>query len=212
MKQPKPEIKFLNKDGHLNENAIGIYVDEHLHNDSSTLPKEVHQHLEGCQECKLALFEVYEMMRESTSLEKETGTEKMIPDLTPPFNYNRLAAGLLILIIPVGLFFWLTAKGPEFDPNPILENFLDIQYRGETVKLVSPPLGEEVSIPIHFEWTGTEETSLQFIILDNQAVPVKTISVTGNTFSFNDPLPIGLYYCKLTGKDGLLFVGKFKIE
>lgn len=211
MQSIKSDKHLLNKNGHLNECAIGKYVDEHIHNESSTLPNEILNHIEDCQECKLAVFDVYEIIKKSTVSSKEVG-KNLAPIVTKKYHFYQIATGLFILLIPISLFFVLTSKSPEYEPNPVLEHYLNINYRGNDVTLVSPPLSASVSVPVQFEWTKTEEESVQLVILNHKAKPVKTMTVTENTFTLEAALSPGLYYWKLLGDEGVLLVGKFLIK
>ena len=145
-------------------------------------------------------------------LEKDTAKKETRFNPQPPLSYLQWITGLLILCIPLVFLFWVKSSGQEFKTNPILNKFVEAQYRGDEITPVFPPIDATVSIPFYFKWTPATDSVIRLEVLNNKAVPVNKVPITGNSYYYEDSLSPGLYYWKLIGKDGVLLVGKFIIK
>jgi len=64
---------------------------------------------------------------------------------------------------------------------------------------------------VKFSWGKIDSKKLTLSIVDNKNFIVFTFNVTENNFILNKKLLPGLYYWKLTDKNNLYYIGKFKI-
>jgi hypothetical protein len=102
-----------------------------------------------------------------------------------------------------------------FVPDPTYEGLVGAKYRSGTDPNVSGPALGSVFAPgdtLKVFWTPDQEDHFIILIFDNQGIPVKEIR-PGRVASFALKIDFkpGLYYWKLTGKEEVWKVGKFKV-
>lgn len=114
----------------------------------------------------------------------------------------------------------LRLSGPNFEPNPYLEEWITESTRSEGEKLekvLSPEIGEKFkSEEVEFRWKMIEQTPLFLKILSNVEEEILTLKPEPSNFPMfmekaNPEVfkTSGLYYWRLEDKKEVLYVGKF---
>jgi len=99
----------------------------------------------------------------------------------------------------------------RFDPNPNLEAMTNGIERSSLSSQKSFHSLVRGNDNVKFTWGKIDSKELTLSIVDNKNFIVFTFSVSANNFILNKKLLPGLYYWKLTDKNNLYYIGKFKI-
>ncbi|MFC1733076.1 hypothetical protein ACFL6I_22485 [candidate division KSB1 bacterium] len=137
-------MNTLNKSGHINEEALSLYVDALMLDNIEIIPEQVIAHVENCTRCKKEIIEVIDMMKEA-----KTHTEHIqIPD-TKFKHKNKTGRSLatILLLLGLGYIFMnlITINSNESNlrqddnliigiPNPIVE----MDYTADLEAIVQP--------------------------------------------------------------------------
>jgi hypothetical protein len=101
-----------------------------------------------------------------------------------------------------------------FAENITFENFINRKNtNGTRVAVTSPAIGQEVHMPVTFEWiTASKNMTLKFEIITNLNNPVYNSLISGRELTIDTRLNPGLYYWKLESTDSVEAMGKFFIR
>ena len=125
MKTNMTQQSFFTEQQHLNENGIALYVDALQVDHLSKLPKEILQHVEHCEECKLQIVEVSDLIQEHV---KEGIRQQPLVEGRPAKVYTimqsyRMAA-IFILAAFIGTLYFLLTQKDSHGPSKNAELFL----------------------------------------------------------------------------------------
>ena len=106
MREDKTYTEGFDKEGHLDENGISIYVD-YLKGRATALPEKIRQHVADCATCRLAVMEVADLLDrvEEPAAEYAAQTDRQ-PTVAPKRKstclwrvVGRIAAGLAAVLV-----------------------------------------------------------------------------------------------------------------
>ncbi len=103
MKESKKNIHIDDDLKHLNTEGVSLYVDAILYKRQSELPEEVLNHVEGCEQCKIAIIEVYELLKGDKNISQQKHpffkSRKAVKSLYTFFKFTAAAAVLVFIAI-----------------------------------------------------------------------------------------------------------------
>jgi len=114
---PAAATDYFNRDRHLNDEAVALYVDALKLEKQNQLPAKVVEHVEDCQTCKATIFDLHELMREQNYAElgPHPFFEPKTAQKTWPYGgLLRLAAVLMIgIVMTYSIYALLFRQTPE---------------------------------------------------------------------------------------------------
>lgn len=102
-------------------------------------------------------------------------------------------------------------KALAFEPNPVLETYLDRHYRGSPVDFGAVRVLEDKRA-VSFEWTSEEPTTIDISIVDNSNREIWRGESQTSPMEVPARLSPGLYYWFARVDDEMARVGKFTIH
>ncbi len=224
---PADITTYFDADGKLNDNGIALCADAVVLNRVEELPKKLREQLEESAECRKQVMALAELLnKENLKTEYHPFFDRQAESGGGWSQFLKIAAVLLISIM-IGLVVYINidpAQAPEvppteifaqnFESNPFYESLVGQTLRTGVngAEIISPDIDEELNLPVTFEWTGMEEMTLHFQLLNNRAEAIYTETVTGFGITYDEPLDPGLYYWRLETDDQLIHVGRFTVN
>ena len=98
---------FINEDGHLNDEAVALFVDSLLLNTQDQVPEEITLHVEDCIKCKHEITDLYELQKsgDHSFMGAHPYFEKK-----KSFQWNYFMRIAAMLAIIAGIGYWSLDK------------------------------------------------------------------------------------------------------
>ena len=191
MKTITAQQTFFTKQHHLDENGIALYVDalhlEHL----SQLPKEILQHVEHCEECKLQIVEVFDLVQEG--MEEKTIQHPFF-DIKPSkmhyFIQSYRIAAIFILAALIGTLYFLFIQKeltvtPEISKSLLLNDSVKAHKNISSQKPINDLLADSFSPSPNLDdvvHTEYRSSTIEVISPENGAIVHSPISFHWNQY------------------------------
>jgi len=135
-------VDYFNKDRHLNDEGVALYVDALKLDKQNLLPAKVVEHVEDCQTCKATIFDLHEMLREQNYAElgPHPFFEPKTAQKTWPYGgLLRLAAVLMIgIVMTYSIYALLFRQTPEEQIAEIKSPLPDSTRLSDSLKIELP--------------------------------------------------------------------------
>lgn len=224
---------------HLMDEGLALAADALRSDRFEELPDGVQDHLGECQECRMAVMEIYQAI--------EASGDSYAEELPPYFVskkesrerkkyvnggiWMKVAAAILLLLIPFASIYWNNAakhiqtfgyflasemmipQHDPFKPDPLMEPMANMVFRGSNVEILSPLLRDELKAgqPIIFQWINKIPEPVRFSLQDNTGKMIAHIHVYRENLKISSLAP-GRYYWKLEVGKELLYLGSFIVS
>ncbi len=234
------EKALFNPGGHLSEEGIALYVDALRLDTLDELPERLAAHVAECPSCKGEALDVYEVTAGQTpvdtALHPYFGRQKPLRKAISP-SVLRWAA---VIVVGVGIagsyFYWSSLRhrdigqkegssaappaseapsrnyATNYEPLPGLEGLVGASFRGGSIQVASPALGENVRDSVSFRWGGERGVATTVSVLTNRGIEIARFVSRNGSANLRQELEPGLYYWKLECEGNLEYVGKFYVR
>ncbi len=218
----KVEESYFKKDGHLNSLGISLCADAVLDMMEETLPEEVKVHITLCDECKVDIEELIEVVKTGDIMSWEFPVFRA-PKLNNKNNSKRFnkslfwAAAIFLFLLIItknswqSIFFFNNKNFINYELNQEMEDLVRDVYRSKSVIIKKPKLNEVVDNPVELRWTNTKGKPSTIVLLDSNGRIVFTELTSDTVLVIKKILEPAQYYWKIENEEELLAIGKFKV-
>ncbi len=217
--------KLLNPKGHLTDEAVYLYTDALKLEKTSELPGEVRDHVQECLQCKVAIQEIYDLVRDQDydSLRPHPYfDQKKIHTKRSRSIITRLAAAI---VIGVGLAFLayfyfpysdmpVAIDEPIEEPTEIIPDEVEPAPPDITEPEDIPAAPQEPRIPADLFAANFEQSPFYEILVDQQfrshAIRVETPEIAEEItddifFSWKSRVPITVHLQLLDNTENVIW-------
>jgi hypothetical protein len=116
------------EDGHLSDEAAGLYIDALLNKELTDLHPEIRTHVQDCPECKDKILEIYSFLNSTTKIENTIPMPGFLEEVAMqpkermfPAYLKRMAAVFFVTAVFLGAYFLVFQNSSVFQtatPDP----------------------------------------------------------------------------------------------
>ena len=110
----------LIEDGHLSDEAAGLYIDALMTKNFSDLQPEIRSHAQDCSECKEKILEIYSFLNSTDKTENAMPMPGFLKEVASrseksvlPMYLKRMAAVFFVTAVFLGVYFLVFQNNPD---------------------------------------------------------------------------------------------------